>query len=152
MVFRLRGRDTRGHQRITYIARFLVGEYRIIEVSRSWSFKPKTTLQLLWCIFNPLLPLQSLPHQHFTSQTREEASAATDSFASPLQQKDAPLEWFYVYSAKYGGPARQNNNDNNDNNNNDDNNNNNNNNFFYNNNNNNQLYLARVTRDSTSTE
>ena len=33
MVFRLRERDTGGHQRITYIARFLVGEYGIVEVS-----------------------------------------------------------------------------------------------------------------------
>ena len=52
--------------------------------ARSWSFKPKTTLQLLWCIFNPLLPLQSLP------QTREEASAATDSFAS--SESSTPAE------------------------------------------------------------
>ena len=33
MVFKLREKDTGGHQRITYIARFLVSEYGIIEVT-----------------------------------------------------------------------------------------------------------------------
>ena len=53
MVFRLRGRDTGGHQRITYIARFLVCEYGIIEVST------KLIIQTQINSTTPLMHLQS---------------------------------------------------------------------------------------------
>ena len=53
MVFRLSGRDTGGHQRITYITRFLVGEYGIIEVST------KLIIQTQNNSTTPLMHLQS---------------------------------------------------------------------------------------------
>ena len=109
MVFRLRGRDTGSHQRITYIPRFLVGEYGIIEVSTKLIIQTQNNSDSFDA--SSILCYPCKVYHSSTSRDKHEKKhlqRLTHSHPHPLLQKDAPLEWFYVYSATHGGPARQN--------------------------------------------
>ena len=113
MIFRLSGRDTGGHQRITYIARFLV----VAWVRHHWGQREvdHSNPKQLYNSFDAssILCYPCKVYHSSTSRDKHEKKhlqGLTHSHppSHPLQQKDAPLEWFYVYSVTHGGPARQN--------------------------------------------